>query len=550
MSPHIFGFIAVGALLSATAQADELRILQANPFVLPAPTAGANREQKLALPSTVSVAGRQFEITLQSNERLLRSLSSTEIAALGDHELYRGQIVGIAGSWVRISRIDGRVYGAMWDGVELYAIGPRAEIEAKMQRPINAKASDAAIFRWADTEGGDAQACGVSQDIKPNAADQYRALVRELKTEAAATGLRQISVAIIGDYEFHTLFGSRAVATMLERVNVVDGIFSNQVGVSIVPTDFKVFDTADDPFTQTDPSKLLDELGTYRSGTPVIRSRGLAHLMTGRDLDGSTVGIAVMKSLCQPRAGVSLSQASNGSFTAPLIAAHELGHNFGAPHDGEGACASAPGGFLMAPSINGSSTFSDCSVQQMKPVVDAAQCVTAYQSPDVAVAFAGGPFQSGTNQAFDVPIDISSPGDGSIEDVTVTATLAGTIDSATLDNGTCTIDEVTVTCRIAQLAAHETHRLTVHTTLAEQKTFNLSASVSAWKDENDQNNSASTTLQVGTDVAPTPPPTPSPSVSPPAPTPKKSGGGGSFELLSLLGLLAVHLARRRTLTER
>jgi hypothetical protein len=250
MSPHIFGFIAVGALLSATAQADELRILQANPFVLPAPTAGANREQKLALPSTVSVAGRQFEITLQSNERLLRSLSSTEIAALGHHELYRGQIVGIAGSWVRISRIDGRVYGAMWDGVELYAIGPRAEIEAKMQRPINAKASDAAIFRWADTEGGDAQACGVSQDIKPNAADQYRALVRELKTEAAATGLRQISVAIIGDYEFHTLFGSRAVATMLERVNVVDGIFSNQVGVSIVPTDFKVFDTADDPFTQ------------------------------------------------------------------------------------------------------------------------------------------------------------------------------------------------------------------------------------------------------------------------------------------------------------
>ena len=27
-----------------------------------------------------------------------------------------------------------------------------------------------------------------------------------------------------------------------------------------------------------------------------------------------------------------------------LIAAHELGHNFGAVHDGEGACASTPNG--------------------------------------------------------------------------------------------------------------------------------------------------------------------------------------------------------------
>jgi len=558
MSPQFFGSIALGTCLAVTAQASEFRILQAEPFVLSAPTNGTGGQRKLASTTTVSVAGRQFQLTLESNERLLRSLSSTEVAALGDHELYRGQIAGVAGSWVRVSRIDGRIFGAMWDGVELYAIGPRAEIEAKMQRSLNAKASDAAIFRWADTEGGDAQACGLSQDVKTNPADQYRALVRELKTEAAATGLQQISVAIIGDYEFYTLFGSRAVATMLERMNVVDGIFSNQVGVSLVPTDFKVFDTADDPFTQTDASKLLDEVGSYRAATPVIRARGLAHLMTGRDLDGNTVGIAVMKSLCQPRAGVSLSQANNGSFTAPLIAAHELGHNFGAPHDGEAACASAPNGFLMAPSINGSSEFSDCSVEQMMPVVASAQCVTDYQSPDVAVSFGGGPFQAVVNQGFDVPIDIATPADGAVENVTVTVNLAGTIDSATLDNGSCSISGVMVTCQIAQLAAHETHRLIVRTTLAEPKTFNLSASVSAWKDDNDQNNSATTTLQVGTSAiptptptpSPTPEPTPSPSVSGPVSPPKKGGGGGAFELLSMMGLVGVQLARRRRITGR
>jgi len=366
--------------------------------------------------------------------------------------------------------------------------------------------------------------------------------------------LQQIDVAIIGDYEFYTLFGSQSVATMLDRMNVIDGIFSNQVGVSILPTDFQVFDTADDPFTASDSSKLLDELGSYRAGTPVIRSRGLAHLMTGRNLDGSTVGIAVMASLCQPRAGVSLSQASNGSFTAPLIAAHELGHNFGAPHDGEGACASVTSGLLMAPAINGSSEFSTCSLQQMKPVVDAAQCVKPYLAPDVAVAFAGAPFQAAVNQSFDVPIDISSPGDGTVENVTVTATLAGSIEAATLNGSNCSIDGVTVSCQIPQLASHETRRLTVRTGLVEQKTFDLSAGVSAWKDDNAQNDSASATLQVGAAASapptPTPVPTPSPSVSAPTPAPKKHGGGGGFELLSLLGLLGLQRVRRRAFTSR
>jgi hypothetical protein len=208
----------------------------------------------------------------------------------------------------------------------------------------------------------------------------------------------------------------------------------------------------------------------------------------------------------------------------------------------------------MAPSINGSSKFSDCSVQQMTPVIAAAQCVTAYQSPDAAVSFAGAPFQAGVNQSFDVPIDIGSPGDGTVENLTVTANLAGTIESATLDNGSCTIDGVKVTCQISQLASHETHRLTVRTMLAEQKTFDLSVSVSAWKDENDQNDSASTTLQVGAAASPTPTPTPqptpSPSVSPPASPPKKGGGGGAVELLSLLGLVSLQFARRRAVTRR
>jgi hypothetical protein len=536
------------AMCGATAHAGELRVLHAEPFTVQLPERIGARSQKMNAPA-VSVAGKQFDLALESNERLAEAIPASQLAGLGTHALYRGQLSGIPGSWVRLSRINGRTYGAIWDGIDLYAIGPRHEIEAKMDRPIAGGPSETAIFRWADTQGGEVQACGLADDTRATSADQYRALVRELKDTAAATASQQVEVALIGDYEFYTAFGSQAVATMLERINVVDGIFSSQVGVSIVPTDFKVFDTASDPFDSTSASTLLDEVGAYKASQPAIRSRGIAHLMTGRNLDGNTVGIAVMSAVCQPRAGVSLSQGNGGSFTAPLIAAHELGHNFGAPHDGEGECQSAPSGFLMAPSINGSSQFSNCSIQQMQPVIASAACITAYQAPDASVSFPGAPFQVANGESFDVPIDIGAPGDGAVQDLTVTANIGGSIESATLDGTTCTIDRSTVQCRISQLASHETRRLTVRTHLLNQQPATLSASVSAWKDANDQNNSATTSL-VASDTAspppapaPSPAPTPSPSQPPPA-SGKKSGGGGGMEVLSLLGLLLTYAVRR------
>ncbi len=548
--PVRIALIALVTLMLATAQAADLRVLQADPFELPhAVQPGA--KQKPQSQARVSVGGRQFDLNLKSNDSLLRSVPAQVLAAVGVHELYRGEIAGVPGSWVRLSRINGRTYGAMWDGIELYAVGPRQEIEAKMQHPIVGKSTDAAIFRWADTEGGELQACGLVTDQVP-ASSQYRAIVRELKTLAASSSTQQIEVAVIGDFEFFTLFGAQSVATMLERMNVVDGIFTNQVGVSIVPTDFKVFDSANDPFTSTSASTLLDEVASYKSATPIVRSRGLAHLMTGRNLDGNTVGIAVMGSLCQPRVGVSLSQASNGSFTAPLIAAHELGHNFGAPHDGEAECASAPSGFLMESSINGSSQFSDCSLQQIKPVVDGAACVTPYLSPDAGVSFSGAPFQAAIDQSFDIPIDVSSPGAGNVQDVKITATVAGAIEAATLDGASCEIDGQTVKCRIAELASHETRRLTVRTHLTERKTFNITASLSAWQDDNSENDSAATTLEVGANESPTTPPPaqPAPPASAPPAATSKGGGGGAFELLSLVGMLWLLGVRRQPVISR
>ena len=160
---------------------------------------------------------------------------------------------------------------------------------------------------------------------------------------------------MIGDFEFYSQ-EIDATGALLNRLNVVDGIFSQQVGVAIVASELKVFDSSTDPFTTANAESLLDQVGTYRASTPVIAATGLAHLVTGRDLTGDTVGIAYIAGVCENEIGVSLSERFFDPFMSALIAAHEFGHNFGAPHDGEaGPCRTTSSGYLMSPEVSGSS---------------------------------------------------------------------------------------------------------------------------------------------------------------------------------------------------
>src|SRR5690606_41378046 len=62
--------------------------------------------------------------------------------------------------------------------------------------------------------------------------------------------------------------------------------------------------------------------------------------------------------------------------------AHAIGLAFGAPHDGDAgsACAPAPPDLRVAPRINGSQHFSQCSRELMAPRIEAASCLVPLQS--------------------------------------------------------------------------------------------------------------------------------------------------------------------------
>ncbi len=356
--------------------------------------------------------GRDFSIRLRDNNRLLQGLPrERRQAILQTMEVLRGQLDRVPGSWVRLTRSGGEVRGLIWDGQEMFVIAPEHEIAISSATPSIVQARGPAIYRWADTENHYSDIVKRHpQAAETTSAELYSLLTGELAAKAQAHGGSvhyRLDIAALGDSEYTNVLGSLSEQGMIDRVNGVDGIFESQLGVRINLVELRTFTAVDDPFgtifpATIDPSALIDDLACYKCGAPdncetqvpppncgdpTLSPLGLVHLFTGLNLDGATVGIAFLGTVCHAAVGVSVTQAINGPSPNYLVTAHEFGHNFNAPHDADPdeACAGVDDTFLMAPRFNGNETFSSCSIEQIQTQINSVSCLTILPGADVGV---------------------------------------------------------------------------------------------------------------------------------------------------------------------
>jgi hypothetical protein len=458
---------------------------------------------KLSTPTSVSIRfealGKSFDLQLVPNDRIASGLRSDE--AKSQVEVYRGQLANNPQSWARIVVFDGMPRGMIWDGVEMYAVEAPDDSTLSIDAPVIYRLADAFVVSGTMSCGTDFLSGSAAAILKDIGTATKVAIAR------APGAVSEITMSAIGDFEFTQARGGElaAEAAITTRLNNVDGIFSEQVGVQI---DVQYIDPITDPNVQLnkfDANALLVQVSEYRLQTPAHNNHGLTHLYTGKDLDTSTVGVAWQGTLCENYFGAGLSEGNAGATNDSLIAAHEIGHNFGAEHDGfpGGSCESETGAFIMSPALNGSNQFSACSISAMQAQAAAASCVDALPAVDVSVRPIGQVSNVLLGAATDFAYEVASNGTLDVAGVAVNFSLPNTLalDTVTTSLGMCSSGAGMVDCDLGILVGLSSQTITLSAMPIAIGVGTLSATASTTDtDERPSNNQDSIQLSVDSAV--------------------------------------------------
>lgn len=432
---------------------------------------------------TFDAFGQRFDLELIPN----RSLSESRSAVDGVHVAWTGSLRDLPESWARISFVDGAPQGVIFDGQTMYAVEKHTGLG---DTPV--------VFRLSDLQFADgALGCPVHKRAHSGEELLQSVAAKGVPDSARAFGAtQQIDIGVLGDSDFAGNQGAGAESAIVARMNTVDGIFSEQLGLQFNIADLEIFNAGNDPFTdQTDASDLLDEVRSVRTNSSEQRGFGLTHLFTGRNLDGSTAGIAFLDVVCSSRFGVGLTQATFGAVTDALIAAHEFGHNFAAPHDGEAgeACESESESFLMAPRVSNSSEFSNCSIQIISQTISQSACISALSSREVSLSSLSNNARALADTAADLRFSALNAGTAIASNVTITVPVSSDLElvSASSDIGTCSTTASNAECTVSSLAPNAAMEVTVSVSAPNEGTRSVSATVSSSDDTNSNNNDVS-----------------------------------------------------------
>lgn len=144
-------------------------------------------------------------------------------------------------------------------------------------------------------------------------------------------------IGIDSDVEFYNKNGNSVAATEndIENImNAVEAIYDSQFGILYEITTIIVRTQETDPYSSTSSGTLLNQFQNHWNSSQGSVQRDVAHLFTGKNINGGTIGIAYLNVICNIGSayGLSESRYTNNFNNRVALTAHELGHNWAAGH--------------------------------------------------------------------------------------------------------------------------------------------------------------------------------------------------------------------------
>jgi hypothetical protein len=305
-----------------------------------------------ALPSTVT-AGQPagFEVTLAGQTRRvtlephsLRGADFRVLAQRADGALepvevppaatWRGRLLDMPGSAVTAARVAGEWHATL----HLPRVGQEPEAWAVTPLALavpGAPAGLSVVARVADlaTPPGTCAVTDFEKSLPPEPSAAELEALRALSPQQ----MLAFQVACDADSEFYALNGRSVPNTVADIEAVLNGaraiyerdvLLTLQLGTVIVRT------AEPDPYSATNPSTLLAQLRTEWMANQGSVSRDVVQLFTGKDLDGTAIGIAYLDGLCTTNSGYTAVQSRWSTLLDNRIenSTHELAHTLDAAH--------------------------------------------------------------------------------------------------------------------------------------------------------------------------------------------------------------------------
>jgi hypothetical protein len=257
--------------------------------------------------------------------------------------------------------------------------------------------------------------CGVTPEWEQRALELMADAGEPLTEAGGAGGLCVAQVACDADFEYFSDYGSvEAVEQrILSVINAANMQYIEEVGITHQVSAIIVRTAEQDPYTTTFANDLIDEERDFWNANHGGVTRDVVHLFTGKELDGSTIGLAFRFAnagvVCDLPWGYSLAQ-SDFSFLFSCtvdVTAHELGHNWNAVHC-TGNCDST-----MNATVTCANTFADSSPNTVTAITnwrDSVNCLDCGELLTRRLSVAGNASSQKLGKAVAVCDDVNGDG--------------------------------------------------------------------------------------------------------------------------------------------
>jgi hypothetical protein len=374
---------------------------------------------------TLSTARGTFELELEpsdvraDNYRAVAVDDNGVVRDLGRTPLrtYKGTVRGQKGAQARFSIDEQKIEGIIITSDELYFIEPEKNYSAEAGDKDFVFYPQSSVKQESFGECGTTLAHRVGEragGVLPGGAGggPVSGIANKGVTPEELFGPKpEVEIATEADSEYFQGSANNADTAnnkILDIMNQVDGIYDAQLGIRmrvVFQRVWAVANAANDPYSGTDASAALDQFrnvynGSFGAGSPqgspqlppnTPPQRDLAHMWTGRDFNGGTIGIAYIASVCDSPAfsyGMSQDAFDTTNIRRVVLTAHEIGHNFSAEHPDQlqppvASCA----GTIMNSSVNPNANFCPLSLDQItNHTVKSGSCLTRLTQPGCTYA--------------------------------------------------------------------------------------------------------------------------------------------------------------------